>query len=250
LLAPAVFHADRGPLQRLPVQVLQALEAAARQEVGLHAPETSLLAGLSIGVAKRMAEECEAIPLGEGGHLRHDHRLLAAAPQPRQVGVVNHALLGRVAPEHQRLVQETLHGEAVEHAVELQVPPLRIPQVQQAGDDPRRLARQFHLVHRGVVLHLDAWFVRHVIAPRLGGLAQSQFAHQTRQGGIAHLDLFFLDQLLVHALDPAAALLVQTPEKFRIEVDLVFPHRLRHGTLLADDRPHGVAGDLQSPADL
>ena len=97
----------------------------------------------------------EAVALGEGGHFRRDHRLLAAAAQPRQVGVVDHALPGGVAPEHQRLVQETLHSEAVERAVELQVPPLRVPQVQQAGNDPRRPARQFHLVNRGVVLHLQ-----------------------------------------------------------------------------------------------
>ena len=60
-------------------------------------------------------------------------------------------------------------------AVELQIPPLRVPEVQEAGDDPRRVACQFHLVHRGVVLHLDTRFVRHVIAAGRGGLAQPQF---------------------------------------------------------------------------
>ena len=184
LTGRAMLHTHRGPLERLPVQILQALEAAARQEVGLDRPKTSLLPGFSVGVADRMAEELEAVALGEGGHLRHDHRQLAAAAQTRQVGVVDDALPGGVAPEHQRLVQEALHGEAVECPVELQVPPLRVPQVQEAGNDPRRVARQLHLVHRGVVLHLDTGFVRHVIATGLGGLPQPQLPHRPRQRGI------------------------------------------------------------------
>ena len=90
----AMLHPHRGPLQRLLVHILQALEAAARQEVGFHSPKASLLAGFSVRVANRMAEELEAVALGEGDHFGHDHRLLAAAAQTRQVGVVDHALLG------------------------------------------------------------------------------------------------------------------------------------------------------------
>ena len=250
LAGRAVLHAHRGPLECLLVQILQALEAAARQEVGLDRPETSLFSGFSVRVADRMAEEHEAVALGEGGHFRHDHRPLAAAAEPRQVGVVDDALLGGVAPEQERLVQETLHGETVECPVELQVPPLRVPQVQEAGDDPRRVARQFHLVHRGVVLHLDTRFVRHVIATGLGGLAQPQLPHRPRQGGIADLDPFFLHQDFVDALDPAIALLVQTPQQLRVDVDLVFPHRLGDGSLLADDCPHRAVADVELPADL
>jgi hypothetical protein len=33
-------------------------------------------------------------------------------------------------------------------------------------------------------------------------------------------------------------------------MDLVFPHGRRPGSLLADDRPHGVTADVQLPADL
>jgi hypothetical protein len=41
-----------------------------------------------------------------------------------QIRVVDDASLGRVAPEHQRLVQKALHHETIEHVVQLQVPPL------------------------------------------------------------------------------------------------------------------------------
>ena len=47
----AMLHADRGPLQRLPIEILQAGEAAARQEVGFHGPKTPLLARLAVRVA-------------------------------------------------------------------------------------------------------------------------------------------------------------------------------------------------------
>lgn len=66
----AVVHADRGPLEPLGVQVLQALEAAARQKVGLDGPKTALLAGFSVCMADLVAGEVEAVALGEGGHLR------------------------------------------------------------------------------------------------------------------------------------------------------------------------------------
>jgi hypothetical protein len=250
LAGRTILHAHRGPLDRLLVQILQALKTAARQEVGLDCPEASFLPGFSVRMADRMAEEREAVVLGERGHLRHDHRLLAAAAQTCQVGVVDDALLGRVAPEHQRFVQEALHGEAVECPVELQVPPLRVPQVQEAGDDPRRLARQFHLVNRGVVLHLDTRFVRHVIAAGFGGLAQPQLPHRPRQGGIADLDPFFLHQDFVDALHPAVALLVQAPQQLRIDVDLVFAHCLGQIALLANDRAHRPRADVELPTDL
>ena len=95
LACRAVLHADRGPLDGLPIQVLQALETAAGQEVGLDGPKTPLLAGFAVRVANRVTEELEAVAGGEGGHFRHDHRLVAAAPQTRQVGVVDDALPGR-----------------------------------------------------------------------------------------------------------------------------------------------------------
>ena len=37
-------------------------------------------------------------------------------------------------PEHQSLMQEALHPEAVEHPIEAQVPSFGVTQVQQAGD--------------------------------------------------------------------------------------------------------------------
>ena len=196
-----------------------------------------------------MTEELEAVAGGEGGHFRHDHRRVPAAAQPRQVGVVDDALPGRAAPEQERLVQEALHHEAVEDAVELQIPPLGVAEVQQAGDHPRRLVPQLHLVHAGVVLHLQPRLVGHVVAARVGGLAQPQLPRPPRQGGIADGNLCFLDQLLVDPLQPAAALAVQPPQQVGIDRDLVFPRPAGRGAAAADHRPHGVAADFQLPAD-
>ena len=64
------------------------------------------------------------------------------------------------------------------------------------------------------------------------------------------MDLFLLHQLLVDPLEPAAAFPVKPREQLGVDVDLVFPHRLRHGAPPADDRPHGIAADLELPADL
>ena len=51
-----MVHADRGPLQRLAIHVLQALEAAAGQEVGLDGPKAALFTGLAIRVADLVAD--------------------------------------------------------------------------------------------------------------------------------------------------------------------------------------------------
>ena len=110
--------ADRGPFQRLLVQVLQTAENAALQEVRLHGPETPFLSRLAIGVPQLVADEFKTIPTGEDGHFRHDYRVSARATQPRQIRVVDHAPPRRVTPEQQGFVQEALHHEAVEAVIE------------------------------------------------------------------------------------------------------------------------------------
>jgi hypothetical protein len=147
-------------------------------------------------------------------------------------------------------MQEALHGEAVEHAVELQVPPLRVTQVQQTRNHLRRLARQFHSVNRGVVLHLRSRFVRHAIAAGFFTLAQAQLAQDPRQRGIADLDTFFLGQLLMHPLNPAVTFVIQPLQQLRVDVDLVLADHIGHRSLLPDNRPHRVAADLEAAADL
>jgi hypothetical protein len=47
-----------------------------------------------------MTYKVEAVAFGKGCHFGDNHRLLAAAAQTRQVGVVNDALLGGIAPEY------------------------------------------------------------------------------------------------------------------------------------------------------
>jgi len=197
-----------------------------------------------------MAHELEAITLGEGDHFRDDDRLSAASAEPRQIRVVDDASRGRVAPEHQGFVQKALHHETLERAVELQVAALGIPQVEQAGDQLRPLPGELHLIRRGVMLHLGAWFVGHAVAAHRLAAAQFQVAQHPRQRGIADLDSLFLDQLLVHTLQPTVALAVQTFEQLGVDLNLIlplFPHDL---SLLSDNGPHGIAAEVQAAADL
>src|SRR6266487_3378194 len=150
----AVFQAIGGPRQGLLVEVLQVLKAAAGQKVRLHRPKTSLLARLAIGMLEFVAVKLEAVLLAEGRHLRDDEGVAPATPQPRQVGVVDDALTGGVAPPAQGLMKKALHLEAVETAVELQVASLRVAQVEQTGDELDPLATQLDLIDAGVLLHL------------------------------------------------------------------------------------------------
>jgi hypothetical protein len=54
----------------------------------------------------------------------------------------------------------------------------------------------------------------------------------------------------VDPLQPAAAFPVKPPEQFGVDVDLVFPQLVGQTPLPADHRPHGIAADLELPADL
>jgi hypothetical protein len=117
----AVLHPHRRPLPRLLVEVFQALKGAAGQEVRFHGPKSAFVPSFSITMPQGMADELEAVTLREFGHLRDDDGLFSRPPQPCQIGVVDNASPGTVAPEHQRLVQKTFHDKAVENAVELQV---------------------------------------------------------------------------------------------------------------------------------
>ena len=54
----------------------------------------------------------------------------------------------------------------------------------------------------------------------------------------------------MHPLQPAVAFPVKSPQQVGVDVDLVFPLRLGQAALPANDRPHGIAAELELPADL
>jgi len=147
-------------------------------------------------------------------------------------------------------MQEALHLEAVKVAVKLQVTPFGVAQVDQAGDELGALSAQIDGIDGGVMLHLQARFIRHAVATALGRLAQAQLAHPPGECGILHREPFFLCQLLMHALNPARTLLVQSPEQIRIDRLFVLADGVNHLALLLDHRLHGVAADPQPPGDL
>ena len=197
-----------------------------------------------------MTDELEAVPFGEGLHLRNDHGVAARAAQPSQVRVVDDAFPGRIAPEHECLVQETLHRETVEDTIELQVPPFGVTQVDQAGDEPGPLLGEFHLGDRGVMLHLGARLVGHAVAACGLTAAQSQLAQHPCQRRVPDLDALFLHEFLVDPLHPAVTLAVETLQQLGVNPLLVAPLPAGELSLLLDDLPHRIAADLHPAADL
>jgi hypothetical protein len=149
-------------------------------------------------------------------------------------------------------VQEALHREAIERAVELHVSPLRITQVQQAGHQASGLAGERHLIDGRVVLHLQTWLVRHLIAALGGGLADPRLAEQPGQRRIADLYLFLFTQLLVHALHPAVALTVEALQQFAVYLRAVAARSAPAwaASFRADNAAHGIAADGESPGEL
>ena len=151
---------------------------------------------------------------------------------------------------HQRLVQKALHREAIKHTVELEVLLLRITQVQQTGNHFRLPACQLHPIRAGVVLHFRARFIRHAITTSLRRLADPQLAQQASQCRIADLDSLLLEKLLVDALAPVFAVLIQTFQQLAVDFDLVFPRDNRHDSLLLDNPPNRIATDIQPSTDF
>src|SRR6266436_8246419 len=101
-----------------------------------------------------MTTELEAILLGEGLHLRNNHRLSTRPSQASQVGVVDNTLPRDIPPVGQGFMKKALHLEAIEAAVKLQVAPFGVAQVKKAGRYSVGLLPQLECVEGGVVLHL------------------------------------------------------------------------------------------------
>lgn len=100
------------------------------------------------------------------------------------------------------------------------------------------------------MLHLGARLVGHAVATRRLAATQSQVAQHPRQGGITDLDSLLFDEFFMDPLNPTVALAVQTLEQLGIDLHLVMPLFASHLSLLFDNRPHGIATDMQATADL
>ncbi len=131
-LRGTLFESNRKPLERLTVEIHQALKLATRKEICFDDPKTPFVPRFSIRMSNCMADELEAVTLGEGPHFGAYHRVFARTPQTGQIRVVDNAYFGRVLPMHECLMQKTLHRKSIEIAVKLQVPPLRVAQIDQA----------------------------------------------------------------------------------------------------------------------
>src|SRR6516165_191139 len=209
----AMFHAHRGPLERLPIQIFQTVKMAAGKKVRLHRPEAPLFPCLTIGVALFMAHKLKPVLAGEVAHLRHHHGVGTTAPQTGQIGVVDNADLGGIAPEPESFMQKALHPEAVEATVEAQIAALGVAQIDHAGDQPSSGGAQLNLIGAGVMLHFGAGYIGHAATTLLlPTLAQAELVHATQDSGVGNFQAFFFHQFLVHTLYPSFAVRVEPPQ--------------------------------------
>ena len=132
-----------------------------------------------------MAHKRKPVFAGEVRHLRHQHRIRPSSSQTSQTGVVDNADLGCVAPEPESLVEETLHLEAVEAAIEAQEAAFGVAQVDEAGNQHRGGGAQLDPIGAGVVLHFCPSHIGHAVtALLLATLTQAQLVHAAAQGGV------------------------------------------------------------------
>ena len=100
------------------------------------------------------------------------------------------------------------------------------------------------------MLHFGARLIGDSVAASRSVAAQSQLPQHACQCGIANLNSLFLDQLLVHPLNPTVALVVQTLVQLGVNLNLVVPLFPSDLSLLSDDGPHRMAADVQAAADF
>lgn len=100
------------------------------------------------------------------------------------------------------------------------------------------------------MLHLRARLVGHAVAASRRRLADAVLTQPARQRGVGHGNPVLLGQLLVDALHPAVAFLVQPAQQFGVQLDFVAPRRRRRPPLTGDDVPHRVAANRQALRDL
>ncbi len=213
----SLFHPHGGPRQSLVVEILQTGKRAARNEVGFDGQEAAFLACFPIRMLGRMAQELEAVAAREDFHLRDHHRASAQPAPTGQIGVVDDADPRRITPMHQGQMQEALQVKAIEDGVELQIPPLGIPQIKQAGLQPQPLRAHPHCERAGIMLHLRSGFVGHFLTARRTRAGDAQVPQMPRQGRVFDRDAVFFPQLFGHALGVALTLLVQLAQQVAIQ---------------------------------
>ena len=177
---------SRHQAERLAVEVVEVLEAAAGQEIVLDIGEGPLDPAFAVRVSHPVRAEPEAQGAGEGRHLRRDDGVGTGAGGEQDAGVVDDADRTDARHEADRLQQERFGLEAGEPRVVLDEQPARVGQHQAGALHGDGLAgwRKRHPMRRGVVLHLLAG--REVVfagAPRRA--AQVGLPDPTGQGAVA-----------------------------------------------------------------
>ncbi len=216
------------------VQVLPVGEVLADQKSLLDAMERCLDPRRAIGIALLVGDKDKAVAFGEGDHLgRRDHRG-AGAGGDYDVGVIEHAALGRPAEVGDRLRQKGFALKAREARIVLKENHARMTQHQRGALYAGHNTVDLRLVWARIVLHLTARIIEISPGRRWRGAADAVAATKRRQRRIRHRGAALLERPM-HA--------PQMPLVPGVEFqDLLAP---RFGQLRAHQRRHGgaVTGD-------
>ena len=142
------------PLAGLLVEIVPVLEGAAGEEVPFNEPKGSLDTGGAIFVQDFMGAELKAVALGESRHFRHRDHFGSGAPQDHDMRVIDHDDRGSPLKILQSLGEKDLAVEALKGRVALEEEHPGVAQNGRGGLDFAALARKFHQMRGGIVLHL------------------------------------------------------------------------------------------------
>jgi hypothetical protein len=197
-----------------------------------------------------MSHPFESVRFGKGLHFRVEDGVLSCAVKNRQVGIVNDAHPCATAPEPERFVEKTFHPEPVEIWVELDISHLAPAQIEPAQDDCPYIAGYVQSERGGIVLHLLAGDIIHLVAAGVCLLADTELAEHTGQGGIADLYFLFFRQDLMNALHVSITASIQPAEHFRIYLFLVTSGLCRTIRIVSQYFSHCLGREIEKPGDL
>ena len=100
------------------------------------------------------------------------------------------------------------------------------------------------------MLHLRARFVSYSVTALLACCSKAKLAHDPAQCGIADINAVLFDEDLVRALNPTVALMINTADQIRVDLNLIASGGLRQLTALVDDGADRIGADVHVPSNF
>ncbi len=97
------------------------------------------------------------------------------------------------------------------------------------------------------MLHLSAGFVRFSVAALFACFPKTELPDDSTQCGITDINAVVFAEHLVCPLNPAVALVINTADQFRVDVNFILSGGLRHLTDLANYGTGRIGADVHVP---